>query len=96
MVVVTGRTRGMTWSKKPCEHKAPRQRRYMSPPPPPLMRCCLHSQGRPDLSLAIYLQLQLPSVFDFIKVAGGGGGGGGKRRLEGCTWCPTPQHPCRH
>lgn len=64
--------------------------------PPPLMRCCLHSQGRPDLSLAIYLQLQLPSVFDFIKVAGGGGGGGGKRRLEGCTWCPTPQHPCRH
>jgi hypothetical protein len=25
-------------------------------------------QGRPDLSLAIYLQLQLPSVFDFIQV----------------------------
>jgi hypothetical protein len=25
-------------------------------------------QGRPDLSLAVYLQLQLPSVFDFIKV----------------------------
>jgi hypothetical protein len=26
-------------------------------------------QGRPDLSLAVYLQLQLPSVFDFIKVS---------------------------
>lgn len=25
-------------------------------------------QGRPDLSLAVYLQLQLPSVFDFIRV----------------------------
>jgi hypothetical protein len=25
-------------------------------------------QGRPDLSLAVYLQLQLPSVFDFIQV----------------------------
>jgi hypothetical protein len=25
-------------------------------------------QGRPDLSLAIYLQLQLPTVFDFIQV----------------------------
>ena len=30
-------------------------------------------QGRPDLSLAIYLQLQLPSVFDFIQVGRGGG-----------------------
>lgn len=28
------------------------------------------SQGRPDLSLAVYLQLQLPSVFDFIQVCG--------------------------
>ena len=27
-------------------------------------------QGRPDLSLAIYLQLQLPSVFDFIQEHG--------------------------
>lgn len=26
-------------------------------------------QGRPDLSLAIYLQLQLPSVFEFILVS---------------------------
>jgi hypothetical protein len=25
-------------------------------------------QGRPDLSLAIYLKLELPSVFDFIQV----------------------------
>jgi len=32
-------------------------------------------QGRPDLSLAIYLQLQLPSVFDFIQVSGFWGGG---------------------
>eukprot|EP00775_Hariotina_reticulata_P006761 gene6761-6978_t len=28
------------------------------------------SQGRPDLSLAVYLQLQLPSVFDFIQEHG--------------------------
>lgn len=28
-------------------------------------------QGRPDLSLAIYLQLQLPSVFEFIQVGTG-------------------------
>jgi hypothetical protein len=27
------------------------------------------SQGRPDLSLAVYLRLQLPSVFDFIQVS---------------------------
>lgn len=26
------------------------------------------SQGRPDLSLAVYLQLQSPYVFDFIQV----------------------------
>ncbi len=31
------------------------------------------AQGRPDLSLAIYLQLQLPSVFEFIQVGLHGG-----------------------
>lgn len=29
------------------------------------------AQGRTDLSLAIFLQLQLPGVFDFIKVSAG-------------------------
>lgn len=44
-------------------------------------------QGRPDLSLAIYLQLQLPSVFDFIQVGIMGVDDGGES--PDTCWCYT-------